>query len=151
MSLDGEHWALAHFPSSFQLPDGGFTILDSSTGSIFLQVLVDKSQSYGNLFRSNWNGTFYSLSLENVNEDSQGHVDFEKVIGIDGVALANQLLSTHDPIKRLVTKITFDDGIVQLIVDDESVSHFLQANRGKNLCIPKKIPTEYNIPAQIVA
>lgn len=87
-------------------------MLDSTSGDVFLQALVNRKQNFGSLFKSNWNGTYYSLILDHVHEDSQGHVDFEKISGIDGVALANQVINpdVSGNAKELITKITYDDG-----------------------------------------
>ena len=109
--MDGDQWADGVFPSNFQVPDTGFTILDTSESSVFLQVLKDRLQNRGTLFRSNWNGTYYSLLLENVNEDNTGHVDFEKVIALDGVVIANQIQSSIETDRQIVTKVSYDNGI----------------------------------------
>jgi hypothetical protein len=73
---------------------------------------MDRKLNYGNLFRSNWNGTYYSLMLDNVNEDFTGHVDFEKIAGLNGVVIANQLQNPGDSSlnRQITTKISYDDG-----------------------------------------
>jgi hypothetical protein len=39
---------------------------------------------WGNILKSNSNGTYFGL--ENVNRDERGYVDFKKMIGLDGFA-----------------------------------------------------------------
>jgi hypothetical protein len=114
LSVNGDIWAEAVFPSGFVLPEMGYTLLDASDGNIFLQALTNRDLGFGRLFRSNWNGTFFSYSLDNVNDDMRGHVDFEKLSGLKGVILANQLENSMElqngGSKALKTKISYDDG-----------------------------------------
>jgi hypothetical protein len=90
--------------------------LDSSTHSVFLLVTTEPSKNYkyGTLIKSNSNGTSYVLSLSNINQDAGGYVDFEKTLGIEGVALANIVANAEtavkDGVKKLKTKITHNDG-----------------------------------------
>ena len=69
---------------------------------------------WGNILKSNWNGTYYGLSIENVNRDDRGFVDFEKMIGLDGIALINVVSNPHDAAvsgrKLLQSRITHNDG-----------------------------------------
>lgn len=62
--------------------------------------------------RSNSNGTYYGLSLEHVNRNTAGYVDFEKMIGLDGIAICNLVANPNDIAgrKRLVSRITHNDG-----------------------------------------
>lgn len=88
-----------------------YTILESSTDSIFLHMTMSEAPSpyWGNILKSNSNGTFFGLSIENVNRDERGLVDFEKMIGLDGIALINIVSNTDEaPItkrKTLQTRI----------------------------------------------
>ncbi|CAG8603055.1 13656_t:CDS:2 [Racocetra fulgida] len=64
--------------------------------------------------KSNYNGTYYTLSLKNVNRDGKGFVDFEKMQGIEGIALANVVSNTNEVIiggsaKKFQSRITFND------------------------------------------
>ena len=117
ISLDGIEWAEAIFPPDFMGSNVGYTILESPTGGIFLGMLTNKIQSYGSLFKSNWNGTYFTLLLDHMNQDGNGHVDFEKLQGLKGVALANQQRDPNNYQKFLVTKITYDDGLFRYITD----------------------------------
>jgi hypothetical protein len=69
---------------------------------------------WGNLLKSNSNGTYYGLSLDHVNRNTDGYVDYEKMIGIDGVVLVNVVANpeeaTHTKKKRLETRISHNDG-----------------------------------------
>lgn len=69
---------------------------------------------WGNLLKSNSNGTYFGISIENVNRNNEGFVDFEKMIGLDGIALVN-IVSNPDQAsitgkKSLQTRITHNDG-----------------------------------------
>lgn len=69
---------------------------------------------WGNLLKSNSNGTYYGLSLEKVNRNSRGYVDYEKMIGIDGVIVVNTITNPNDASlsrpKKLQTRISHNDG-----------------------------------------
>ena len=69
---------------------------------------------WGNLLKSNSNGTYYGLSLDHVNRNTDGYVDYEKMIGIDGVVLANVVTNPEEVIhtkkKVLQTRISHNDG-----------------------------------------
>lgn len=116
-SVDAKHFASALFPSNFHVPhQHGYTVLDSSTHAIFLHVTVDTTEGaeYGGIIKSNSNGTSYVLSLNGVNRDAAGYVDFEKMSKLEGVALANVVTNYHtaakDNRKILRTMITHNDG-----------------------------------------
>ncbi|KAG8926574.1 vacuolar protein sorting/targeting protein PEP1 [Tulasnella sp. 418] len=93
-----------------------YTILESSTDSVFLHVTMSTARGgeWGNLLKSNSNGTYYGLSLQYVNRNDKGYVDFEKVIGLDGIALINTLSNPDEAAltgkKKLQTRITHNDG-----------------------------------------
>jgi hypothetical protein len=117
-SADGMDFAYARFPYGFSVDhQQGYTVLDSSTHSIFILVLVNKAENleYGSIIKSNSNGTFYTMALENVNTDRLGYVDFEKMLGIEGAAMANVVANTwsgnfEGEGKMLKTMITHNDG-----------------------------------------
>lgn len=69
---------------------------------------------WGDLLKSNWNGTYFGSSIPNVNRDNRGYVDFEKMIGLDGIAIIN-VVSNPDAAavtgtKELQSRITHNDG-----------------------------------------
>lgn len=115
VTLDGIEWAEAVFPQGLETSGSvGYTILESTAGNIFLEVLTDKFRGFGSLLKSNWNGTYFNLVMEHVNQDGSGFVDFEKVSGLNGVYLVNQI--TEEDLgagssKHLVTKMSYDEGI----------------------------------------
>ncbi|KAF2200159.1 vacuolar protein sorting/targeting protein 10 [Delitschia confertaspora ATCC 74209] len=116
-SLDGKTFADAKFPPKFNVDhQTAYTVLDSSTHSIFLHVTVNprREQEYGSILKSNSNGTSYVLSINEVNRNEEGYVDFEKMQGIEGVAIVN-IVANKDEVdggakKKKKTKITHNDG-----------------------------------------
>jgi hypothetical protein len=66
------------------------------------------------LFKSNSDGTDFNRILDNTNRNVYGNVDFEKVQGLDGIILANQVLNVDElneyVKKQIITKISYDDG-----------------------------------------
>ena len=91
--------------------------MQSTTNAIMLHVTTSSIRSknkYGSILKSNGNGTYYSLSLENANRDDIGFVDFEKMQGIQGISIANIVSNVYEANmgsdKELKTKITFNDG-----------------------------------------
>jgi hypothetical protein len=116
-SLNGVDFAEAKFPPKFEVDhQTAYTVLDSSTHAVFLHVTVNprEGQEYGAIIKSNSNGTSYVMSLPNVNRNGPGYVDFEKMQGIEGVAVAN-VVSNVDAVnkgakKEKKTYITHNDG-----------------------------------------
>lgn len=74
-----------------------------------------KGAEWGNVLKSNSNGTYYGLSLAHVNRNDRGYVDFEKVIGLDGIAVMNVVANPDEAAvsgkKKLQTRITHNDGM----------------------------------------
>lgn len=69
---------------------------------------------WGVIMKSNGNGTYFGVSLENVNRNDRGFVDYEKVIGLDGIILVNVVSNTESaPIlghKDIQSRISHNDG-----------------------------------------
>lgn len=69
---------------------------------------------WGTILKSNSNGTYFGVAIENVNRDERGYVDFEKMIGLDGIALVNVVSNPDEAAitgsKLLQTRITHNDG-----------------------------------------
>ncbi|KAJ5808952.1 vacuolar protein sorting/targeting protein PEP1 [Penicillium riverlandense] len=112
-SLDGEIFAPAHFPFNLDVP--AYTVLSSSTHAIFLHVTVNEGAGYGPLVKSNSNGTSFVLSLNAINRDQAGYVDFERMAGLEGVAVVNVVANVDDvekkgTSKKLRSMITHNDG-----------------------------------------
>jgi hypothetical protein len=93
-----------------------YTILESTTDAIFLLMTMSEYPRpyWGNILKSNSNGTYFGLSAMNVNRNKDGLVDFEKMIGLDGIAMINIVANTEEAIitetKKLQTRITHNDG-----------------------------------------
>ncbi|KAJ1542195.1 vacuolar protein sorting/targeting protein PEP1, partial [Cladochytrium tenue] len=119
VSTDGRDWNTATFEDDDKIPDYGYTLLDSSSGSVFLQVFSNRApgSEYGALYRSiDYDGTVFKLSLGHVNQDAKGFTDFERLQTIPGVSIANQVVNSDkvdfgSP-KQVRTMITFNDGEV---------------------------------------
>ena len=116
-SVDGKTFADAKFPPTFEVPaQKAYTVLDSSTHAVFLHVTVNNREEseYGSVIKSNSNGTSYVMSLNGVNRNRQGYVDFEKMLGLEGVILVNTVANIDETnqgkSKRLRTMITHNDG-----------------------------------------
>jgi hypothetical protein len=84
--------------------------------AVFLHMTMTDGDvpPWGNILKSNSNGTYFGLSINNVNRNDRGYVDFEKMIGLDGIALVNIVSNPQDaPVTRqktLETRITHNDG-----------------------------------------
>ncbi|KAJ7493393.1 vacuolar protein sorting/targeting protein 10 [Mycena galericulata] len=116
VSMDGVRFATGMFPPSMHPETHAYTVLESSTGSLFLHMTMSEPPHpyWGNILKSNSNGTYFGLSIENVNRDERGFVDFEKMIGLDGIALINVVVNPDEAVltghKELQTRITHNDG-----------------------------------------
>ncbi|KAJ1533931.1 vacuolar protein sorting/targeting protein PEP1, partial [Nowakowskiella sp. JEL0078] len=121
VSIDGVEWADAVWPPNFRVPDYGYTVLQSTTGRLVVDVNTEVQKQreqyvplWGNIFRSNSNGTNFTVSIDHTNRDSRGYVDFEKMQSIEGIALVNQVINTKEVLlgstKEIRSKITFNDG-----------------------------------------
>ncbi|KAI5865000.1 Oligoxyloglucan reducing end-specific cellobiohydrolase [Durotheca rogersii] len=114
-SVNGKDYAPARFPYNFEVPHtNAYTVLDSSTHAVNLFVVTEEERGrrYGSILKSNSNGTSYVLSIPGVNCDDSYYVDFEKMLGLEGVVLVNTVEnrdSDSEP-KRLQTRISHNDG-----------------------------------------
>ncbi|KAK3675521.1 vacuolar protein sorting/targeting protein PEP1 [Recurvomyces mirabilis] len=116
-SIDGTVFADAQFPSNFKVAhQQAYTVLDSSTHAVFLHVTVNNREDseYGSIIKSNSNGTSYVLSVSEVNRNGPGYVDFEKMQGLEGVAVINRVANAKavedGEKKKLKTFVTHNDG-----------------------------------------
>jgi len=70
--------------------------------------------AWGTILKSNSNGTYFGLSIDHVNRNERGYVDFEKMTGLDGIALINVVSNPNEATvskkKLLQTRITHNDG-----------------------------------------
>ncbi|KAI3331859.1 Oligoxyloglucan reducing end-specific cellobiohydrolase [Xylariaceae sp. AK1471] len=114
-SINGKEYAPAHFPPNFQVShQNAYTVLESSTHAVnlFVATETEGNRPYGSILKSNSNGTSYVLSISGVNADKYGYVDFEKMLGLEGVVLVNTVAnqdSDPEP-KNLQTRISHNDG-----------------------------------------
>ncbi|KAF2858043.1 glycosyl hydrolase [Piedraia hortae CBS 480.64] len=116
-SIDGQIFANAQFPKNFHVPQQqAYTVLDSSTHAVFMHVTVNsvEDSEYGSIVKSNSNGTNYVLSVDEVSRNRLGYVDFEKMQGLEGVAVVNRVANAKDAdkghAKKLQTFMTHNDG-----------------------------------------
>ena len=116
-SVDGKTFADAQFPPTFEVPvQKAYTVLDSSNHAVFLHVTVNNREGYeyGSVVKSNSNGTSYVMSLEGVNRNKRGYVDFEKMQGLEGVIMVNTVANQEEAddgkAKLLRSMITHNDG-----------------------------------------
>ena len=80
-----------------------------------IDVLIHPTASIGDLFVSNSKGTEFVISLQDTNRNSRGIVDFENLVGLDGIGVANQVSNREEVIgwgkeKEIRSLITYDDG-----------------------------------------
>ena len=117
VTVDAKTWAKAHFPhaSSAQLRENAYTLLESTTHSLAVDVVLQDKSPIGTLFVSNSNGTFFVETLKDTNRNGMGFVDYERIYGVEGIGLANvvvnaQEVETRGTPKKLRTMVTFNDG-----------------------------------------
>jgi photosystem II stability/assembly factor-like uncharacterized protein len=140
-SLDGVEWADAHFPLGYKVPhEHEFTVLDSSTHAInmFVAADMDPDRGRGDILKSNSNGTSYVVSVRNVNCNEDFYVDYEKMLGLEGVALVNVVANPDEKgPKKLQTKITHNDGALWRYLptpDKDEFGDFPCRSRGDPTC-----------------
>ncbi|KAJ2451839.1 vacuolar protein sorting/targeting protein PEP1 [Coemansia sp. RSA 2424] len=133
VSLDGLSAAVAKFPGNKHTMDPAYTVLEPPEGFSYrdeagntqkmpgggLMMHVTKSQhagaEWGSIYSSNSNGTYYRQTLEYVNRDENGLVDFERIRALEGVAIANTVANPQAVLKQskgkqLQSRITIDGG-----------------------------------------
>ncbi|KAF8489623.1 hypothetical protein F5888DRAFT_1892821 [Russula emetica] len=110
VSLDGRIFATGQFPPSMRPEQHAYTILESSTDSVFSNMTTSSPPRpyWDDLLKSNWNGTYFGSSIPN-------YVDFEdsEMIGLDGIAIINVVSNPEAAAvtgnKELQTRITHND------------------------------------------
>ena len=117
VTVDAKTWAKAQFPhaSSAQLRENAYTLLESTTHSLAVDVVLQDKSPIGTLFISNSNGTFFVEALTDTNRNNMGYVDYERIYGVEGIGLANIVtnaleVETRGVSKKLRTMMTFNDG-----------------------------------------
>lgn len=117
VTIDGTNFAAALFPDNFRVgKQQAYTIVDSETGAVFLHVTTNDRDGteFGAILKSNYNGTSFVLIEEYSNRNIYGYVDFERVEGLEGIAIINTVknpdMAKKGSLKELQSKITFNDG-----------------------------------------
>jgi hypothetical protein len=117
VTVDTNTWAKAQFPhaSSAKLRENAYTLVESTTHSLAVDVVLKDQGTIGTLFVSNSNGTFFVQSLKDTNRNEMGFVDYERIYGLEGIGIANVVMNPDDvegrgEPKQLKSLITFDDG-----------------------------------------
>ncbi|KAF4336295.1 carboxypeptidase Y-sorting PEP1 precursor [Fusarium beomiforme] len=122
VTSDAQFWHRAMFPTddshdhSHKINQEAYTVLESTNYSIQVDVMTSHpSTPMGVIFTSNSNGTYFTENIPYTNRNVKGHVDFEKISGIQGIFLVNTVENGKDvdekgAKKAVVTQITFDDG-----------------------------------------
>ncbi|EEA22297.1 vacuolar protein sorting/targeting protein PEP1 [Talaromyces marneffei ATCC 18224] len=113
---DAITWHRAEF-GNHKIEEGAYTVLGGTNYSIQVDVKnTDRSESMGVLFTSNSNGTYFTRNIEHTNRNMEGYVDFEDIIGVQGIVLVNvvdnweEVEKKFDADKKVISKISFDDG-----------------------------------------
>src|SRR5258708_3037481 len=75
VTYDTKNWARAHFPhaSSARLRENAYTMLESTTHSLAVDVVLKDGSPVGTLFVSNSNGTYFVESLKDTNRNDFGY------------------------------------------------------------------------------
>ncbi|KIM31675.1 hypothetical protein M408DRAFT_236567 [Serendipita vermifera MAFF 305830] len=117
VTVDSKNWTKAHFPraSNVTLHERSYTILESTTHSLAIDVQFHTSRNIGTLFVSNSNGTYFVEALRDTHRSDAGYVDFEDLVNIDGVGFANYIPNAREVDAgtanlKLKTVMTYDDG-----------------------------------------
>ena len=106
----------ARFPVSVAVSQNGYTVLESSSGAIFLDVLTMNrpGMEWGTILRSDSSGTRFTTSLPFSNRNGLGISDFEKMNGMAGIILANQLNNAGQVLlgapRKVQSRISYDEG-----------------------------------------
>lgn len=133
VTVDGDIFADADFPHDLKVePHQAFTVLDSSSKAVFMHVTTNEKPNfeYGQLLKSNSNGTYFVLTLDNVNRNTVGYVDFDKIDGLEGTIIANVVANAqaNEGTKNLQTLISHNDGsewdkLVPPTIDSEGIKY----------------------------
>ncbi len=97
------------------LKENAYTIVESTTHSLAIDVLTEPLSDIGTLFVSSADGIYFVEALADTNRNMLGIVDYEGVTGLEGVALANVVANREEVVgwgepKKLRSMMTYDDG-----------------------------------------
>ena len=93
-----------------------YTIVESTTHSLAIDVLTDPANDIGTLFLSDADGIYFVEALANTNRNDAGYVDYESLVGLEGIGLANVVRNAQDVLvgreeKKVMSLMTYDDGM----------------------------------------
>jgi hypothetical protein len=116
VTVDAVEWHRAEFPhaSNAILKENAYTVVESMSHSLAVDVVTQDQTSIGTLFVSNSNGRYFVESLKDTNRNADGFVDYEKVYGVDGFGISNVVRNAEEvrtlgrP-KQLQSRMTYDD------------------------------------------
>lgn len=102
------------------LLENAYTIVESTAHSLAVDILTSPSANIGTLFVSSGEGTYFVEALADTNRNEYGIVDFESLVGLEGVGIANVVANREEVVgwgeeKKLKSYITYDDGTSQAI------------------------------------
>ncbi|EJD34181.1 Oligoxyloglucan reducing end-specific cellobiohydrolase [Auricularia subglabra TFB-10046 SS5] len=108
VSLDEQNFAPGLFPRNMRMEYHAYTVLESTTDSVLhLTISNTPKFEWGNLMKS-------YLNQEFVNRNGDGFVDFENLIGLDGIAVINVVANPKEAqvkgTNEFRTMITHNDG-----------------------------------------
>lgn len=80
-----------------------------------MDILTSPSANIGTLFVSSSEGTYFVESLPDTNRNEYGIVDYEQLVGMEGIGIANVVANREQVVgwgetKKLKSVITYDDG-----------------------------------------
>ena len=95
--------------------ENAYTIVESTTHSLAVDILTSPSANIGTLFVSSGQGTYFVEALADTNRNEYGIVDFESLVGLEGVGIANVVANREEVVgwgeqKKLKSYMTYDDG-----------------------------------------
>jgi hypothetical protein len=96
-------------------------MLESTTHSLAVDVVLKDTSPVGTLFVSNSNGACFVESLKDTNRNDFGYVDYERIYGAEGIGIANivsnvqEFESGRGQPKKSQSYLTFDDSNWSLI------------------------------------
>ncbi|KAJ3370323.1 vacuolar protein sorting/targeting protein PEP1 [Allomyces arbusculus] len=116
VSMDAEHASPVQFPANVAGFSEGYTVVPSHRGALFVDVAMHTGEkaAFGRLFKSNLNGTLLTMVHDDTNRNTRGFVDFERIQGIQGLAVLNTVVNKNAVVrgaepKKVVTVMTYDD------------------------------------------
>jgi hypothetical protein len=65
------------------LRENAYTVVESTTHSIAVDILTSPSANIGTLFVSSGEGTYFVQALSDTNRNDYGIVDFETLVGLE--------------------------------------------------------------------